>query len=91
MPLTKVSHKFQVVIPKEIRELLCIKKGDTLEVYGKNNEVMMKKLDVKKSISLRDLKGFGKEIWKDVDVEDYINKIEEGEAIHHMLLCLNCS
>ena len=74
MPLTKVSHKFQVVIPKEIRELLCITKGDTLEVYGKNHEVIMKKLEPRKSISLRDLKGLGKEIWKNVDVEDYIKK-----------------
>jgi len=56
MPLTKVSHKFQVVIPKEIRELLCITKGDTLEVYGKNHEVIMKKLESKKSISLRILR-----------------------------------
>jgi len=78
MPLTKVSHKFQVVIPKEIRELLCITKGDTLEVYGKNHEVIMKKLESKKSISLRDLKGLGKEIWKDVDVEDYVKKERES-------------
>jgi len=74
MPLTKVSHKFQVVIPKEIRELLSISKGDILEVYGKNNEVIMKKLMPLKSISLKDLKGLGKELWEDVDVEDYIKK-----------------
>ena len=78
MPLTKVSHKFQVVIPKEVRDLLCITKGDTLEVYGKNHEVIMKKVEAKKPISLRDLKGLGKEIWKDVDVEDYIKKERES-------------
>ena len=74
MPFTKVSHKFQVVIPKEIRELLCISKGDTLEVYAKDHEVIMKKSDVKKPFSLRELRGLGKEIWEDVDVEDYIKK-----------------
>jgi len=74
MPLTKVSHKFQVVIPKEIRELLSISKGDILEVYGKNNEVIMKKLMPLKSISLKDLKGLGKELWEYTDVEDYIKK-----------------
>jgi AbrB family looped-hinge helix DNA binding protein len=78
MPLTKVSHKFQVVIPKEIRELLCITKGDTLEVYGKDHEVIMKKVELRRSISLRDLKGLGKEIWKDIDVEDYIKKERES-------------
>lgn len=74
MPFTKVSHKFQVVIPKEIRELLCISKGDTLEVYEKDHEVIMKKSEVRKPFSLRDLQGLGKEIWEDVDVEDYIKK-----------------
>jgi AbrB family looped-hinge helix DNA binding protein len=74
MPLTKVSHKFQVVIPKEIRELLCITKG----VYGKDHEVIMKKVELRRSISLRDLKGLGKEIWKDIDVEDYIKKERES-------------
>ncbi len=35
MPLIKVSHNFQVVIPKDIREPLGISKGDTLQVYKK--------------------------------------------------------
>ena len=78
MPLTKVSHKFQVVIPKEVRELLDISKGDTLEVYGKNHEIIMKKSEIRKPLSLRDLKGLGKEIWKEVDVEDYIKKERES-------------
>lgn len=74
MQFTKVSHKFQVVIPKEIRDLLCISKGDTLEVYEKDHEVIMKKSEIRKPFSLRDLQGLGKEIWEDVDVEDYIKK-----------------
>jgi len=78
MPVTKVSHKFQVVIPKDIRELLGISKGDTLQVYKKNHEIIMKKADVKKPLSLKNLKGLGKEIWKDVDVEEYIKKERES-------------
>ncbi len=74
MPLTKVSHKFQVVIPKDIRELLGISKGDTLQVYKKDNEIVMKKIKTGEPLSLKDLKGLGKEIWKDVDVEKYIKK-----------------
>ncbi len=78
MPVTKVSHKFQVVIPKDIREFLGISKGDTLQVYKKNHEIIMKKTDVKKPLSLKNLKGLGKEIWKDVDVEEYIKKERES-------------
>ena len=36
------------------------------------NESIMKKSKVKKPLSLKDLKGLGKEICKDVDVEDFI-------------------
>ncbi|KAB2945897.1 MAG: SpoVT / AbrB like domain protein [Candidatus Methanoperedens nitroreducens] len=78
MPLTKVSHKFQVVIPKDIRELLGISKGDVLQVYEKDDEIVMKKTENKTRLSLKDLKGLGKEIWKDIDVEDYIKKERES-------------
>ncbi len=78
MPFTKVSHKFQVVIPKEVRESLGISQGDKLEVYGKNHEVIMKKSKVKKPLTLKNLKGLGKEIWKEVDIEDYIKKQRES-------------
>ncbi len=78
MPLTGVSHKFQVVIPKEIRESLGISKGDNLEVYGKDHEIIMKKSKAKKPLTLKNLKGLGKEIWKGVDIEDYIKKERES-------------
>ncbi len=78
MPLTKVSHKFQVVIPKEVRELLGISKGDTLQVYEKDREIIMKKAELKKPLSLRALKGLGKEIWKGVDIEEYIKRERES-------------
>ncbi len=78
MPLTKVSHKFQVVIPKEVRESLGISQGDKLEVYAKNHEIIMKKTKIEKPLSLRDLKGLGKEIWKGIDVEEYIKKERES-------------
>ncbi|MCZ7356182.1 MAG: AbrB/MazE/SpoVT family DNA-binding domain-containing protein [Candidatus Methanoperedens sp.] len=74
MPFTKVSHKFQVVIPKSIRELLRISKGDLLQVYEKDDEIVMKKVETREPLSLKNLKGLGKEIWKDVDVEEYIKK-----------------
>jgi AbrB family looped-hinge helix DNA binding protein len=78
MSLTKVSHKFQVVIPKDIREFLGISKGDTLQVYKKNHEIVMKKIEAKKPLSLRNLKGLGKEIWQAIDVDEYIKKERES-------------
>lgn len=39
---TKVSHKGQIVIPKEARDVFDIKEGDTLIMFG----------DIKKGIAL---------------------------------------
>lgn len=38
----------------------------------------MKKIESRKPLSLKDLKGLGKEIWKEVDVEEYIKKERES-------------
>jgi AbrB family looped-hinge helix DNA binding protein len=78
MPFSKVSHKFQIVIPKEVRELIGISKGDTLQVYEKDHEIIMKKAELKKPSSIKDLKGLGKEIWKGVDIEEYIKTERES-------------
>ncbi len=78
MPLTKVSHKFQVVIPKNIRELLGISKGDMLQVSEKDDEIVMKKIKHTEPLSLKDLKGLGKEIWENMDVEEYVKKERES-------------
>jgi hypothetical protein len=45
---------------------------------GNKKICYMKKSTVKKPLSLRDLKGLGKEIWKDIDVEEYIKKERES-------------
>jgi len=38
----------------------------------------MKKIESTEPLSLKDLKGLGKEIWKEVDVEEYIKKERES-------------
>ncbi len=39
--------------------------------HKKDHETVMKKVEAEKPLSLKNLKGLGKEIWKDVDIEDY--------------------
>ena len=43
--LTKTSSKGQVVLPKEIREKLHIKKGTMFALQVKNKVIMLKKID----------------------------------------------
>jgi hypothetical protein len=38
----------------------------------------MKKAEIKKPLSLKNLKGLGKEIWEDIDVDEYIKKERES-------------
>ncbi len=44
MKTAKVSSKYQVVIPKEIRELLRIKKNSVAAFEFKNGEVLLRNL-----------------------------------------------
>lgn len=41
MPKTRVSSKYQVVIPKEIREGLSLRPGQEMQVIRKGNVIML--------------------------------------------------
>ncbi|HEX8620014.1 MAG TPA: AbrB/MazE/SpoVT family DNA-binding domain-containing protein [Thermoanaerobaculia bacterium] len=41
MPKTRVSPKYQVVIPKEIRDGLSLRPGQDLQVIRKGNVIML--------------------------------------------------
>ena len=38
----------------------------------------MKKTEPEEQLSLKNLKGLGKEIWQDIDVDEYIKKERES-------------
>jgi hypothetical protein len=38
----------------------------------------MKKEEIKNHLSLKNLKGLGREIWKDIDVDEYVKKERES-------------
>ncbi len=48
--LTKVSSKGQIVIPKDLRERLNLKKGDTLLVYSTGSMLVIRKVARQESI-----------------------------------------
>ena len=71
---TTVSTKYQIVIPKRIRQKLEIAPGMKLhiEVIDKESAVLhIKKIDVVKS-----LRGLGKEVWKSLGGADTYIKQE---------------
>jgi AbrB family looped-hinge helix DNA binding protein len=69
-----VSSKFQVVIPKKARESLGIKAGDQL-IFDYRDGVVA--LLAKPSDFVEFMKGLGSEVWKGVDVTEYLSRERE--------------
>jgi AbrB family looped-hinge helix DNA binding protein len=63
METVKVSPKFQVVIPKKVRELLELKPGEELQIY-----ILDKSIRLHRPRSIKELRGIAKGMqWKDED------------------------
>lgn len=78
MKSVKVSSKGQIVIPKEIREALELKKGSEvlLELMPGASPGMssMAVILPKPRDYVKAMRGLGAEVWRDVNVEEYIEK-----------------
>jgi len=63
MQTVKVSPKFQVVIPKRVREVLELKPGEELQIY-----ILDKSIRLHRPRSIKELRGIAKGMqWKDED------------------------
>ncbi len=63
METVKVSPKFQVVIPKRVREALGLKPGEELQIY-----ILDKSIRLHRPRSIKELRGIAKGMqWKDDD------------------------
>jgi AbrB family looped-hinge helix DNA binding protein len=63
MQTVKVSPKFQVVIPKKVREVLELKPGEELQIY-----ILDKSIRLHRPRSIKELRGIAKGMqWKDED------------------------
>jgi AbrB family looped-hinge helix DNA binding protein len=61
MTMVKVSPKFQVVIPKEIREELNLKPGEELQMF-----LLDRHIHLHRPRSIKELRGIAKGLqWKD--------------------------
>jgi len=48
--VTKVTRKYQITIPKDVREKLGVEIGDKLKVMEKDEFIILKKVGKKKSL-----------------------------------------
>jgi len=70
----KVSSKYQIVIPREVRKKINLKSGDKLIIKANNDKIII--YPHPKNYTKYSL-GLGKEIWKDIDATEYIKKERE--------------
>jgi AbrB family looped-hinge helix DNA binding protein len=67
----KVSSRNQIVIPAEARKELGIKPGDQLLVSVREGMIFL--LPKPENVASY-LRGLHKEIWQDIDTDEYINQ-----------------
>ncbi len=71
MSVVKVSRKYQIVIPRKIREALSLQSGDRLLLRLENDRVVMR---LRPRSLTRHLRGLHKEVWQDVDALSYVEQ-----------------
>ena len=72
--MVKVSSKYQIVIPLEVRKKINLKSGDRLIIKANNEKIIIylqPKNYAKYSL------GLGKEIWQGIDTTKYVRKERE--------------
>ena len=68
---TTVTSKYQVVIPKKVREAVKIKAGDIMVMLPLDDMIVVRPKKQKKGWA-DSLLGLGKELWEGVDALDYV-------------------
>jgi AbrB family looped-hinge helix DNA binding protein len=72
--MVKVSSKYQIVIPLEVRKKINLKSGDRLIIKANNEKIII--YPQPKSYTKYSL-GLGKEIWQGIDATEYVRKERE--------------
>lgn len=72
--MVKVSSKYQIVIPLEVRKKINLKSGDRLIIKANNEKIII--YPQPKSYAKYAL-GLGKEIWQRIDATEYVRKERE--------------
>jgi AbrB family looped-hinge helix DNA binding protein len=74
MSKTKVGERYQVVVPKEVREALNLKPGDYLEVKVVDGTVVM----IPQASYTSRLFGKHREVWQGEDAVAYVRRERES-------------
>ncbi|MBI4571807.1 MAG: AbrB/MazE/SpoVT family DNA-binding domain-containing protein [candidate division NC10 bacterium] len=73
--MVKLSAKYQIVIPREVRRRLGLEAGDGLLVEVRGNTIVL--VPRPRSYAKR-LRGLHKEVWENVDARAYVREERKG-------------
>lgn len=73
MQTVTVGTKYQVVIPKKVREKLKIKPGDKISIGAKNKESATLKTNA--TSWAERTRGIAKKAWKNIDTTKYLEDL----------------
>lgn len=71
----KVSSRYQIVIPKRVRETLGLRPGDRLLVELEEGRVVLR---LRPRSYAQHLRGLHKEVWQGLDAREYVQKEREA-------------
>ncbi|MDJ0902760.1 MAG: AbrB/MazE/SpoVT family DNA-binding domain-containing protein [Xenococcus sp. MO_188.B8] len=74
MTIAKLGEKYQILVPKDVREALNLKPGDQLEVTVENGKVIM----TPQANHTSRLFGKHRQLWQNIDAVEYIRNERES-------------
>ncbi|HEY4695858.1 MAG TPA: AbrB/MazE/SpoVT family DNA-binding domain-containing protein [Candidatus Hydromicrobium sp.] len=75
MKIVKISNKFQIAIPKKIRNIIGLSAGDTLIIDVDENRIILTPLTKKYTDYSHKLHS---KVWINIDIDGYIKKERES-------------
>lgn len=79
MAQAKISDKYQVVIPKAVRQRTGVRVGQTLDVRQLDDAIVLipQRTRVKRNAWYKALTGLGKDVWDDIDPVVYVRALRD--------------
>jgi len=71
MQMAKVSSKYQIVIPKTVREALGLRPGDRLLIVAEGDKAVLR---LRPKSYAEHMRGLHKEVWQGIDATEYVRE-----------------
>lgn len=78
--ITRLSSKGQIVVPKELRDKMDLKEGETFIVFGKGDTIVFKRLDIPSGNEMEKLLVWGENFAKQKGItkEQVVKAVQEN-------------